>query len=48
MQSRDESFDDRSRQQLHVLNADQNLGIDESIPGSINDVACSRFLVLKS
>src|SRR5215207_5873553 len=36
MQPGDESFDNGSRQQLHILNADQNLGIDESIPGSVN------------
>ena len=44
MQSGNESFDDRARQQFHVLNADQNLGIDESIPGPIDDVACSSSL----
>src|SRR5262245_30764099 len=38
MQARDESLDDGSRQQLHVLNANQNLGIDKSIPGSVNDM----------
>jgi hypothetical protein len=47
MQSRHEALDDGSRQQFHVLNANQNLRIDESIPGSVDNVT-AQVLILKS
>ena len=48
MQPRDKTFHHGPRQQFHILDADQYLGIDESILGPVNCWSVQSFLVLHS